>query len=437
MMRSYLRVAVICALAWALLIATLAQGRAVDRDWYARDEIDADADSIAAPLPPLLASANVKRSLQWPALFNTENGSTKSKSKSKTKKAKTKSCKPKKPTKSDESGSSNSTSPSTGGTGPGSRSSCFPALDFTMPSEVPDSLDGWWCSQQDEYAFLGFSYDTSACPSLNQIRNDFGRMRAQFKSRYVRIYSVCDRPGFYDDLVTAAWENSMGLHMLLWFGFDGTDEWIGRKISMLETLKTNPAAPYVVRAVVVGSEPLYDWVLTPDGLAEQIYDFREQLAPWTKQGDTGMQVTLSDIAYGFQLHNDAPQVFAAVDVSEANVLPFLDPSASTAKKALSLLKRDYKYFADRNGGKKVYYTQTGWPSNDSVWKPNSKDAVASIAQERDYFNLLDEQCSWMKQQNGGGIGWFAHIWSDATLPGWGVLDNQGKLKFDFEPRTEC
>lgn len=41
--------------------------------------------------------------------------------------------------------------------------SCFPAVGFKMPNGVPDSLDGWWCNMNDEYAFVGFSYEISAC----------------------------------------------------------------------------------------------------------------------------------------------------------------------------------------------------------------------------------------------------------------------------------
>lgn len=44
-----------------------------------------------------------------------------------------------------------------------SNSSCFPALGFETPSSVPDSLDGWWCDPATEYAFLGFSYEVTAC----------------------------------------------------------------------------------------------------------------------------------------------------------------------------------------------------------------------------------------------------------------------------------
>lgn len=40
---------------------------------------------------------------------------------------------------------------------------CFPALGFEMPSATPPSLDGWWCDMSDEYAFVGFSYEVTAC----------------------------------------------------------------------------------------------------------------------------------------------------------------------------------------------------------------------------------------------------------------------------------
>lgn len=40
---------------------------------------------------------------------------------------------------------------------------CFPALGFTMPSTVPTSLTNWWCAYNTEYAFVGISYEVTAC----------------------------------------------------------------------------------------------------------------------------------------------------------------------------------------------------------------------------------------------------------------------------------
>ena len=45
----------------------------------------------------------------------------------------------------------------------GAAASCFPSAGFQMPSEVPKSTDGWWCDPGSEYAFMGFSYEVTAC----------------------------------------------------------------------------------------------------------------------------------------------------------------------------------------------------------------------------------------------------------------------------------
>lgn len=37
--------------------------------------------------------------------------------------------------------------------------SCFPAIGFQMPEDVPLDTAGWWCEPDTEYAFLGFSYE--------------------------------------------------------------------------------------------------------------------------------------------------------------------------------------------------------------------------------------------------------------------------------------
>lgn len=42
-------------------------------------------------------------------------------------------------------------------------SNCFPAIGFRMPETTPASLTNWWCSYDTEYAFVGFSYEVTAC----------------------------------------------------------------------------------------------------------------------------------------------------------------------------------------------------------------------------------------------------------------------------------
>ena len=82
--------------------------------------------------------------------------------------------------------------------------------------------------------------------------------------------------------------------------------------------------------------------------------------------------------------------------------------------------------------------QNGWPSVTSEGvQPNSPDAVADIPNEHGYYILLDQHCEDLKAVVGGGIGWFAHIYSDDQEPGYGIYNDSGRLKFPFHPRTEC
>ena len=40
---------------------------------------------------------------------------------------------------------------------------CFPALGFTKPQTLPADNTNWWCDPATEYAFVGFSYEVTAC----------------------------------------------------------------------------------------------------------------------------------------------------------------------------------------------------------------------------------------------------------------------------------
>ena len=51
--------------------------------------------------------------------------------------------------------------------------------------------------------------------------------------------------------------------------------------------------------------------------------------------------------------------------------------------------------------------------------------------------MLDQHCEDFKGVPGGGVGWFAHIYSDEQEPGYGIYNSAGKKKFAFAPRTKC
>lgn len=335
------------------------------------------------------------------------------------------------------SGSGNQTGGGHSG-GSGNRTSCFPALNHHMPSSVPQSTDGWWCDPKDEVAFLGFSYGVTGCQDANTMRKDFKQMRDKYKSRYVRPYGGCDKKGFYNDMVNAAWDSGVGIYPLIWFGFDGGDQWKQRRDDIVNTIKSNPKAPYVVRGVVLGSEPLFDHVLPGDGMVKELKSLSNSLKPHTGSGPSAMQVTISEMPYAFTIDSAAKSLFSTMDVIQANVLPFFDQAASTAAKSVTNVKWNLDYLKKNGQGKKIIFSQTGWPSNKDTWPGNNAGVVASVAQEKAYFEMLDQNaCGFLKDAPEGGVGYFFAHWDESAAGGWGLLDNSGKPKFDYSPRTSC
>jgi len=310
--------------------------------------------------------------------------------------------------------------------------SCFPAVGFNMPSNAPDSLDGWWCNMNDEYAFLGFSYEISDCQSSDQLKREFADIRNRFKGRYVRLYGACDQKGYYDKVIDAAWEAGIGIHALIWFGFNGDNKWKTRRDNLISTLHSNPKAKYVTRVVQFGSEPLFDDVLSPEDLAAQVTSAKAKLA------DLNIPVTVSDMAYGYQKNGNAPDVLEAIDIIDAHMLPFFSRQASTSDQSWPIVETDLNWFIDHGLGKKIILSENGWPSKTySGVKPNSPNAVANVHNEEGYYQLLDAHCNDFKAVAGGGVGWFAHLYSDSQEPGYGIYDDGGDLKFSFSARISC
>lgn len=314
----------------------------------------------------------------------------------------------------------------------GSTSSCFPSLGFTMPSSVPSSTDGWWCSPNTEYAFLGFSYEVTACQSLSQLNSDFADIKNTFGSRYVRLYGACDRNGFYDDIVSAAWATGLGVHALIWFGFDGGNQWMTRRDALVSSLTSNPKAKFVTRGVQFGSEPLFDNVLPHSQLASEVTSLKSKLL------GVGIPVTVSELAYGYQERGGAQDVLDAIDFINIHMLPFFSALATFGAASWPLVETDMNWFIEHGNGKKMYFDENGWPSVTSPGvQPNSILAQASVSNEEGYFSMLDSHCEDLKLGPQGGIGWFAHIYSDEQEPGYGIYDDAGKKKFPFKPRTSC
>ena len=113
------------------------------------------------------------------------------------------------------------------------------------------------------------------------------------------------------------------MHALIWFGWDDPNIWKIRRDNLFKSLESNPKAKFVTRVLQFGSEPLYDWALDPAQLAEQVKAAKVRLA------NLKIPVTISEMVYGFQKHNGATDVLAALDVIDAHILPFFASDAST------------------------------------------------------------------------------------------------------------
>jgi len=167
-------------------------------------------------------------------------------------------------------------------------------------------------------------------------------MRNTFHSRYVRLYGACDREGFYDDIIEAAWDTSLGVHALIWvnlhatymhissllesqFGFDGSDQWVHRRDRLFRTLHSNLKAKFVTRVVQFGSEPLFDRVLSPNELTAQVLSAKKSLS------SLDIPVTVSELAYGYQENGGAQNVLDAIDSINIHMLPFFSSKASEGK----------------------------------------------------------------------------------------------------------
>jgi exo-beta-1,3-glucanase (GH17 family) len=315
------------------------------------------SDSTAHPgVPPLLRGTATKAVLSPQCTVKTTSSSSSTTHKSTTTKAASTST-----TKSSTSTATSLKPVSTSNASSNKSSSCFPAIDFKMPSSVPKSLDGWWCSKYDEYAFLGFSYEISACQSQATLNKEFLDARTRFNSRYIRLYGACDQAGYYDKVVEAAWNAGIGVHALIWFGFDGDNSYIKRQADLFKSLTTNPKAKFVTRGVQFGSEPLFDWALDPNVLAKKVTEAKATLAPY------GIHLTVSDLAYGFQstINDGSMNVLNAVDYVSLHMLPYFSTSATTGGNAWPNNMYDMNQILGyTNSSKKILWTENGWPSSE-------------------------------------------------------------------------
>jgi len=308
-------------------------------------------------------------------------------------------------------------------------------LGFTVLLLLLCGVPAWSMNSSDPisvYAFSGFVYNIDGCTSENTVKNQWQDMVTTYKARLVITFGACDNANYFSDLINIA--SSVGLKIipLVWFGYDGGNQWKTRASVIQKAVIANPGPVY---GVAYGDEPLYDWAAgDPQTLANAINSMKSAF----KSAGINIPVSISEMAYGYQqaMSSGAQSVIDAVDMAMVNTFPYFAQDAHDGGSNYSWndFTNDINWFKQHFGSKLILVTQTGWPSDPSVWPPNSPNAIVSVQSEANYFNLLNNQCSYFKTNN---IGWMARMYDDNGLPGWGVKYSNGQPKFAFSPKLTC
>jgi len=307
---------------------------------------------------------------------------------------------------------------------------CYPNAQAVIPTAVatPDSLKAWWCDPSTEYAFLGFSYSLENCPSASTMATDFLRMRTDYQARYVRIYfdwCTWNNTNYVTDIINGVIAAKLGVYLSIWFGFDGGTEWQGEIVTYEALVTKNQQAPWVIRAIAMGSEPIGDGVLPNDQLAAQMTSMKTALAAFA------IPISASDMVGAL---TSAPQVLAASDVLEPHLEPMYSSGQTTGDQAWPAVSGDLKTLNDLNTGKHIVAVQTGWASN-SEEHGGASGVILSVSSEEGFFDLLDQHCSDFKSYNAG---WLWHTYTDDGQVGFGMLDTGRQPKWTIkQPQLTC
>jgi len=295
------------------------------------------------------------------------------------------------------------------------------------------------------YAWEGFVYSIEACKSTSEMAEDFLNMRLR-GARTVITFEFCGSGadvGYYDDVITAAGLADINIIPLVWTlpihavgqNYTANDTFLIKSVPRINALTQAVIRnPEPVLAVALGDEPLFDDDAgSPSALTSYILGMKSAFA---SAGLSDIPVSISDLAFGWQSSGDITPVQNAVDFFMINNFPYFSFDATTGGSdvAWNDFLGDMSYFESISQGKPLLVTQTGWPSNENEFSPNSPDVVASVASEKGFWDLLGSHCEdYFKPNN---IGWMWRDWDNA-IDGWGVKDANGRDKWNWRARRSC
>jgi glucan 1,3-beta-glucosidase len=240
--------------------------------------------------------------------------------------------------------------------------------------------------------------------SEQQVRNRIDVIRPYTK--WIRSFSCIEGN---EHVPKIAKEYGMKTLVGAWLGND--EELNEKEIKNL----INLAKQGYVDIAAVGNEVLYRKDLDEDQLLNYIQRVKKEIP--------NIPVGYVDAYYEFSIR---PKITEACDIILANCYPFWE--SCPFEYSMNHLKSMYYQAKEAGNGKKVFITETGWPSQGQ----NLNVALPSYENARDYFINTQMWCvdenipcfyfssfdeSW-KTGPEGEVG--AH---------WGIWDKNGKLKF--------
>ncbi|KAL5525109.1 hypothetical protein ACEPAF_8978 [Sanghuangporus sanghuang] len=287
------------------------------------------------------------------------------------------------------------------------------------------------------YGFEGFVYSITKCPSKSELFKDFSRMRLK-GARNVITFEYCGDGtdvSYYGQVIQAAGLVGLNIIPLAWTLLIGNQTFAGTAVpkirAVTQAVIENPGP---VLAVALGDEPLFDNDFgSADNLASYI---RQMKADFAAAGLSDIPVSTSELAYGWQISGNITAMVDAVDFFMINNFPYFafDAQSGGSNTSWADFLSDMDYYASIAQGKPLLVTQTGWPSNEEQYAPNSPAVVASVNSEEAYWDLLDRHCEdFFKPKN---IGWMWRNWDDTVL-GWGATYSNGTSKWNFKARKFC
>jgi len=315
-----------------------------------------------------------------------------------------------------------------------------PSASSSAPAPSASSSQSRLEKIQSMYAFAGYVYDLEDCISTSQMKSDFKTIASK-NARTVITFGYCpsqDTQSDYENVIQAAEDANLNIIMLVATLISSSNTLYGGDIPRANHIaQAIINKPNNVLALAMGDEPLYDNDFgSPQALANEINSIKGTF----KSAGLDIPISISDMAFGWQQAGQTKSssvVAQAVDFFMVNTFPYFSQSASWGgdSNAWSAFTSDISFFEGLADGRPILVTQTGWPSNEEEFSPNSNSVDASTSSEQAYWELLDGHCEdFFKSKN---IAWMWRDWND-SIEGWGVLDASGNFKFNVDGvKTSC